>query len=1086
MSDEMKCCAQCGTRLKPDAPSGLCLRCLLSFGLKDVSPGSNERSDAAPPVTMAGAVADEFDRYRIIEKLGEGGCGVVYRAEQLVPVRREVALKVIKLGMDTATVIARFEAERQALAMMDHPGIAKVFDAGSSRQGRPFFAMELVSGERITDFCDQRQLPIAQRLELFARVCEAVQHAHQKGIIHRDLKPSNILVTEQDGVAQPKVIDFGIAKATSRQRLADQTIYTAFDQFIGTPAYMSPEQAGATGEDVDTRSDIYSLGVLLYELLTGRPPFEPERLRQAAVDEIFRIIRDEDPARPSARLTTMSAPELSEISRCRFAAPPKLLRELRGDLDWVVMKALEKLPARRYETANALAVEVRRHLHHEPVLARPPTAAYRFQKMVRRNKLAFAAATAVLAALVAGLAMTSWMFLKEREARQRAVSAERTQERLRNEAEAQAYGSDLNLAARSLSENGSLGGVVNLLSAWRGRTTDRRGWEWFYLNGTCHRETMTIRPGSNSLRSVAWTPDGRRLAVASDDGDVTIWDATTGRELARVRAHARGATAVAWNSDGTRLASGGEDAIIRIWDAASFNSVSTLRGHRDMVLCLAWSRDGEWLASGSQDGSVRIWDLASGSVIRSLAKKGQVKAVTWSPDGRRLAAGGADVKVHVWDSQTGLELLVLAKKERLLGYISAVAWSPDGQWLASGGSDSKVRIYQAATGEESLVFTGHPGSVAALAWSPDEKRLATTGRDDGTVTIWDAFKGEAKSAFRGHSSGVRSLAWQPGGEHVASASLDGTLKVWDLNSTDASLKVLEQEDQIMSVAWHPDGTRLATASKDASVRVWTPSEGRSRLLGKHSQWAWRVAWNPAGTILASSAGDGEVKLWDMISSSEITNVVTVSGQIRGLAWNPDGRSLAAAGWGDQLSILDPTGRILRSIKLRCASVIALAYSPDGRFIAAGGGEEILIVDATSGQELKAIPRPGDAVRSLSWSPDGSRLAAAADDGLANIWDVRTGQELHKLSGHSGAVYAIAWSPDGSRLATGSWDNTLRIWHPDNGRLLCTLMGSSSQITCLAWSSDGHQLACGDLTGHIVIRDRRRGYEVETAEPKTVR
>jgi eukaryotic-like serine/threonine-protein kinase len=254
-------CSRCGTSLKADASGGLCLACLLSFGLKE-GPGATadpgeEIGETLP--ASSGFVAGEFAGYRILEMIGKGGCGVVYRAEQLQPVRRAVALKVIKLGMDTASVIARFEAERQALAMMEHPGIAKVFAAGSSQRGRPFFAMELVAGERITDYCDERQLSIAQRLELFAQVCEAVQHAHQKGVIHRDLKPANILVTEQNGVAQPKVIDFGIAKATARQRLADQTIYTAFDQFVGTPAYMSPEQAGATGEDVDTRSDIYSL-----------------------------------------------------------------------------------------------------------------------------------------------------------------------------------------------------------------------------------------------------------------------------------------------------------------------------------------------------------------------------------------------------------------------------------------------------------------------------------------------------------------------------------------------------------------------------------------------------------------------------------------------------------------------------------------------------------------------------------------------------------------------------------------------------------------------------------------------------------
>ena len=418
-------CSQCGTRLKPGLPVGLCLGCLLTFGLKHRAPDDadapedNDASTAHPFI-------DTFDRYRILEKLGEGGCGVVYRAQQLEPLRREVALKVIKLGMDTTNVITRFEAERQALALMDHPGIAKVFDAGKSRQGRPFFAMELVVGERITDYCDRHRLSIPQRLEIFVQVCEAVQHAHQKGIIHRDLKPSNVLVSQVDGVPQSKVIDFGIAKATSRQRLANQTIYTAFDQFIGTPAYMSPEQAGTTGEDIDTRSDIYSLGVLLYELLTGRLPFEPERLRQAAVDEVLRIIRDEDPSRPSARLTTLAAPELNEISRCRLATPPKLVRELSGDLDWVVMKALEKLPSRRYETASALAVEVRRHLHNEPVQARPPSASYRFRKLVRRNRVLFGTSSLVLGTLVAGTFFSSWRFLKEREARRLSDAAEQT------------------------------------------------------------------------------------------------------------------------------------------------------------------------------------------------------------------------------------------------------------------------------------------------------------------------------------------------------------------------------------------------------------------------------------------------------------------------------------------------------------------------------------------------------------------------------------------------------------------------------------------------------------------------------------
>jgi serine/threonine protein kinase len=423
-------CGKCGASLSSYAPDGLCAACLLECALDTpvASPAVPAVPAVFPPSASKALRSDEdapgtiIGRYKLLEKVGEGGFGAVYVAEQREPVKRRVALKIIKLGMDTRQVVARFEAERQALALMDHPNIAKVLDAGATEIGRPYFVMELVRGIKITDYSDQNNLSTNERLDLFIKICHAIQHAHQKGIIHRDIKPANVLVTVNDGLPVPKVIDFGIAKATQGE-LSEKTIYTQFQQFIGTPAYMSPEQAEMTSLDIDTRSDIYALGVLLYELLTGKTPFDQQTLLKAGLDGMRRMIREWEPPRPSTRVSALQDAERTTTAKRRGIDPPKLVHQLRGDLDWIVMKCLEKDRTRRYETANGVAMDVQRYLNDEPVVACPPSQLYKFQKFVRRNKLGVAATSAVAASLLVGLGLSTWLWLKEREAHHRLADA---------------------------------------------------------------------------------------------------------------------------------------------------------------------------------------------------------------------------------------------------------------------------------------------------------------------------------------------------------------------------------------------------------------------------------------------------------------------------------------------------------------------------------------------------------------------------------------------------------------------------------------------------------------------------------------
>ena len=618
--------------------------------------------------------------------------------------------------MDTRDVIARFEAERQALALMDHPNIARVLDAGTTDSHRPYFVMELVRGVPITDYCDQAQLTPRERLGLFVQVCQAVQHAHQKGIIHRDLKPSNILVTQHDGTPVPKVIDFGVAKAVGQQ-LTDKTIYTRFTQMIGTPLYMSPEQAEMSGLDIDTRSDIFALGVLLYELLTGTTPFDGERLRQAAFDEVRRIIREEEPPRPSTRLSTLAT--LAAVSARRKTEPAKLSALVRGDLDWIVMKALDKDRTRRYETAHGLAQDVQRYLHDEPVQAGPPSAAYRLRKFVRRNRGPVLAAAGVLLVLLLGIAGTGWGLIEARHQRDAEEAARRLAIEERNakdDALTQVEG-ERNAKADALT-----------------RMEQERNAKDVALT--------EVKAERDAKKTLLLRAEGLRLTAQS--------------ELVRT---ANPGLALLLAVEGAKRSSGvlSDGALRSALDACREEHTLARQGP---VYCAAFSPDGRRVLTCYDDRTARVWDVGTGREIGRLqGHEGPVLFGAFSPDGRRLVTvstkrrygmarlldGLKHVRTH--DAATLKPLAHWSEPDdrtTQLDRICAVSFSPDGQRVACTFGrypDWTPRVYETDTGKELLTLNGHDSLVTGMAFSPDGKRIVTTSLDHGT-RIWDAADGK--------------------------------------------------------------------------------------------------------------------------------------------------------------------------------------------------------------------------------------------------------------------------------------------------------------------------------------------------------
>jgi eukaryotic-like serine/threonine-protein kinase len=1037
--------------------------------------------------------------YKLLQQIGEGGMGVVWMAEQTQPLQRKVALKIIKAGMDSRQVLARFEAERQALALMDHPNIARVLEAGATPEGRPYFAMELVKGQPITRYCDEHRLTPRERLQLFVPVCQAIQHAHQKGVIHRDIKPSNVLVAPYDGKPVVKVIDFGIAKAAG-QPLTDKTLFTELGAVVGTLEYMSPEQAELNNQDIDTRSDIYSLGVLLYELLTGTPPLTRERLKQAAFMEMLRLIREEEPPKPSTRLSD-SKDSLPAISAQRQMEPAKLTRLVRGELDWLIMKALEKDRNRRYETANGFAADVQRYLNDEPVQACPPSTGYRLRKFLRRNKGPVLAAGIVLLVLLGGIVGTTLGLVRADWALQTAVTAKQnetkalgdklTEEEGKNEMNRRrivalngetkalkgwrltAYYNWLQLAHNEYRAN-HVARADEMLHSDTKCPDDLRGFEWHFLNRLCHSELnrfpTTPSQGGLVSRWCRFSPDARSVVLFDAETRILhVYDTATGKETSRVPIGFQNFHDVVFSHDGQRLAvcpSGGLQDAIHVWDVATRGKRLILTGLKKRYVGshgfsgAAFSPDGRFLAGADSRGHLFVWDLhvaEERSQTARLRFLGQTfGALAVAPAGAPLggsaslfaAAADAHADALALRFQIGAHPNEKAPLNR--SWQMKPAFSPDGKLVVTASQgDQMVRIWNAETGKLVRDLGSGP-DCGLVAFSPKGTYVAATageeypGSNELSTWVWEVKSGQTHCVIRGQTKPVNCLAFSPEEQLLATGSQDGTLTAWDLGTGQEVVTYRGHDRGVFAVAYVPDGTRLLAVGDDRVVRTWDARRHPERRLLR-CNGAWQAAFSGDGRLVAAA---GRTPTTPVFWGTMVWNAET-------------GQELARFGNGEE-------------------TAYAVAPSPDGKLVAAavdvtGMTGAVRIWDVRTGQLVHNRTQAhiitqviGTEAAVLGAAPGGGPLGPllsrlGAREGLR--WDGFTLVRSLPEQGLSGPYYAVAWSPDGRMIAAGGQDRILRVWDAATGKQLLERGGHNRSISAVAFSRDGKRLvsASGGIT-----------------------
>ena len=1065
--------------------------------------GSVQGEEGAP---MASLVGERIGRYKLLERIGEGGCGAVYRAGQEEPIRRSVALKVIKPGMGTQSVISRFEAERQALALMDHPNIAKVLDAGTTEGGRPYFVMELVEGVRITEYCDQHRLKTRERLDLVVKVCHAIQHAHQKGIIHRDIKPSNILVTLQDGRPVPKVIDFGIAKAVE-QPVLEKALGS--EPFLGTPAYMSPEQAEMSGVDIDTRSDIYSLGVLLYELLTGQTPFDGRALVESGWDVMRQTIRETEAERPSVRVAALGRAEAEALGGRRRERTTSLVRTLRGDLDWVVMKAVAKDRTRRYESVSGLGRDLERFLTGQPITAHPPSGAYQFHKFVDRNRLLVGAGASMLLVLLLATVISSWQAFRatraERDrsyllrvaeaARQKEVRHGQQLEIERTAALRRAYNSDMNLVPQALLAN-NYGRVMDLLSRHRTPPAasrpglpepvrDFRQWEWrYYWNQARSEAAFALPRQSNSVTRLAISPDGQFLASSDRRGTLKLWDLPGRKELRTLRVERHGDSPFAFSHQNNRLAAivqdGTRGCLVKIWAAGSEEEARAIECETRLQ-ALAFTTNDSSLLLFTEDESIYRWPLNRSELERSGGAPARGSrgprsfGGVFSPD-TALVASVQGRRICVMEVATGAEKCTMAGFEQ--GNAS-LAFSPDGSLLAVSPLfteiEQVIKVYRTADGKEAGRMVGHRSWVPGLTFSSDGRRLISAGADQ-TVRVWKVDDFQEGAVFRGHLSEVNCVVLSPDGQTILSGCKDGTLLGWDATRTERKKPFEIVGGEMVDATFLPNGRQLLGVGRDGTVSVWALPTGqedrRLQALGRGNE---RVLVSPDGQRVYAAARGGEIRVLDWATQRVVTNLAPVARQ-----WSPviplaildQGRTLMTVGPEFAVRLWDTKSWQSRSVSLsRDLSPMfgaRVALSLNERLLALPASQgTVEILNLREGRTEARLNVENWGAGPMAFSPNGALLAMASREGTVNLWNAINWTSVDVLRGHLLGVHGVAFSPDGERLASASaMSEAVKLWDVPSRHEVATLAGEGSLFERVKFSPDGTVLLALNTQGQV--------------------